>query len=111
MPHRAKVPAWVPARILALTRVTPPVETGLSHWSSREMAAYLKRHESVTVSWHYVAQLWRDNDLAPHRQGTFKLSHVGATVNVIQVYSLAGAEDYIRFRGCPRWRERGSTRV
>jgi len=69
MPHRAKVPAWVPARILALTRVTPPVETGLSHWSSREMAAYLKRHESVTVSWHYVAQLWRDNDLAPHRQG------------------------------------------
>ena len=26
------------------------------------------------MSWHYVAKLWCDNDLAPHRQGTFKLS-------------------------------------
>ena len=26
------------------------------------------------MSWHYVAKLWRDNDLQPHRQGTFKLS-------------------------------------
>ena len=71
---RAQVPAWVPARILALTRTTPPVETGLSHWSSREMAGYLKRTEGVSVSWHYVAKLWRDNDLKPYRQGTFKVS-------------------------------------
>jgi hypothetical protein len=28
----------------------------------------------VSVSWHYAAKLWRDNDLQPHRQGTFKLS-------------------------------------
>jgi transposase len=28
----------------------------------------------VSVSWHYVAKLWRDNHLTPHRQGTFKLS-------------------------------------
>ena len=26
------------------------------------------------MSWHYVAKLWRDNGLRPHRQGTFKLS-------------------------------------
>lgn len=71
---RAQVPAWVPARILALTRTTPPAETGLSHWSSREMAGYLKRTEGVSVSWHYVAKLWRDNDLKPHRSGTFKVS-------------------------------------
>jgi transposase len=71
---REQVPARVRARILALTRMTPPSETGLSHWSSREMAAYLKRAEGVSVSWHYVAKLWRDNDLRPHRQGTFKLS-------------------------------------
>jgi transposase len=57
-----------------LTRSTPPVSTGLSHWSSREMAVYLKRTEGVSVSWHYVAKLWRDNDLKPHRTGTFKLS-------------------------------------
>lgn len=71
---REQVPARVAARILALTRMSPPAETGLSHWSSRAMAAYLKRAEGITVSWHYVAKLWRDNDLKPHRQGTFKLS-------------------------------------
>ena len=71
---RAQVPVWVPARILALTRTTPPAETGLSHWSSREMVGYLQRTEGVLVSWHYVAKLWRDNELKPHRSGTFKLS-------------------------------------
>jgi transposase len=71
---REQVPARVRARILALTRTTPPAETGLSHWSSREMAAYVTRTEKVSVSWHYVAKLWRDNDLKPHRQGTFKIS-------------------------------------
>jgi transposase len=71
---REQVPASVRARILALTRTTPPAETGLSHWSSREMAAYITRTEGVSVSWHYVAKLWRDNDLKPHRQGTFKIS-------------------------------------
>jgi transposase len=71
---REQVPARVRARILALTRSTPPVDTGLSHWSSREMARYITRTEGMSVSWHYVAKLWRDNDLKPHRQGTFKLS-------------------------------------
>jgi transposase len=71
---REQVPAEVRARVLALSRATPPVETGLSHWSSRQLVAYLKRVEGVSVSWHYVAKLWRDNDLAPHRSGTFKLS-------------------------------------
>jgi transposase len=71
---REQVPARVAARILALSRTTPPAGTGLSHWSSREMAAYLKRYEQISVSWHYVAKLWRDNGLKPHRQGTFKVS-------------------------------------
>jgi transposase len=71
---REQVPARVRARILALTRSTPPVDTGLSHWSSREMARYITRTEGMSVSWHYVAKLWRDNDLKPHRQGTVKLS-------------------------------------
>ncbi len=61
-------------RVLALSRATPPAQTGLSHWPSREMAGYIARTEGVSVSWHYVAKLWRDNDLKPHRQGTFKLS-------------------------------------
>jgi len=71
---REQMPARIPARILALTRATPPAETGLSHWSSREMAGYVTRTEGVSVSWHYVAKLWRDNNLKPHRQGTFKIS-------------------------------------
>jgi len=71
---REQVPGSVSARILALTRMSPPADTGLSHWSSRAMVAYVKRVEGVSVSWHYVAKLWRENGLQPHRQGTFKLS-------------------------------------
>src|SRR6266699_1907809 len=76
----------MPARILALTRMTPPAETGLSHWSSRQLAAYLKRTEGVSVSWHYVAKLWRGNDLKPHRQGTFKLSKDPRFADIVGLY-------------------------
>jgi hypothetical protein len=62
------------ARILALARQTPPDATGLSHWSSRQMAAYLRRTEEVSMSWRYIALLWRRHGLKPHRQGTFKVS-------------------------------------
>jgi transposase len=71
---REQVPAAVRGRILALTRSSPPAGTGLSHWSSREMAAFLQRTDGVSVSHHYVAKLWRESGLRPHRQGTFKLS-------------------------------------
>lgn len=71
---REQVPASVRARVLALSRTSPPVESGLSHWSSREMAAFIARTESVSISHDYVAKLWRDNGIQPHRQGTFKLS-------------------------------------
>jgi transposase len=71
---REQVAGSVRARILALTRVSPPVESGLSHWSSREMVKFIQRTEGVSVSHHYVAKLWRENGLKPHRQGTFKIS-------------------------------------
>jgi transposase len=71
---REQVPVSVRARIVALTRTSPPVETGLSHWSSREMGKFIQRTEGVSVSHHYVAKLWRENGLKPHRQGTFKVS-------------------------------------
>jgi transposase len=38
------------------------------------MARYLKREEGISVSHSFVATLWREHDLQPHRQGTFKLS-------------------------------------
>jgi transposase len=71
---REQMPAEIRARILAASRTSPPSETGLSHWSSREMAAFIKRTEGVSVSHHYVAKLWRETGLKPHRQGTFKVS-------------------------------------
>ncbi|MGH3854131.1 MAG: IS630 family transposase, partial [Pseudonocardiaceae bacterium] len=69
-----EVSAEVRARILALTRQSPPEKTGLSHWSSREMARYLKQEMGVSVSHNFVSTLWREHDLQPHRQGTFTLS-------------------------------------
>ena len=71
---REQVPAAIRARILAASRTTPPAETGLSHGSSREIAAFIKRTEGVYVSYHYVAKLWPETGLKPHRQGTFKVS-------------------------------------
>lgn len=62
------------SRILALSRTSPPEHTGLPHWSSREMAKYLKRHEGIEVSHAFVANLWREHRLKPHRQDTRKLS-------------------------------------
>lgn len=67
---REQVPAWVAGRIVALTRQTPPESTGLSHWSSRQLAAYLKRHDRVAVSFKYVTKVWHQHGLKPHRQGT-----------------------------------------
>ena len=64
----------VRSRILALSRTSPPEHTGLSHWSSREMAKYLKRHEDIKVSHAFVANLWHEHGLKPHRQDTSKLS-------------------------------------
>jgi len=69
----------VRARILALTRQSPPVKAGLSHWSSREMARYLKREEGISVSHNFVADLWREYELGPHRQGTFKFRPIPAS--------------------------------
>ncbi|WP_050803458.1 MULTISPECIES: helix-turn-helix domain-containing protein [Protofrankia] len=63
----------VRARILALTRQSPPAETGLRRWSSRAMARYLQRSEGVAVSHTFIADLWRENNLQPYRTGTFRL--------------------------------------
>lgn len=71
---REQVSTRVRGRILAVSRTSPPAETGLSHWSSREMAGFIARTEGVSVSHHYVAKLWRENGIKPHRLGTFKIS-------------------------------------
>src|SRR4051794_39426991 len=64
-----QVPGDIRAQIVALTRTSPPEETGLSHWSSRELARYLKRTSGICVSHSFVSAVWRENGLAPHRGG------------------------------------------
>jgi transposase len=71
---RRTIPERIRARVLALTRQTPPEELGISHWSSGTMATYIKKTEGVSVSQPWVSRLWRDNGLQPWRQGTFKIS-------------------------------------
>jgi transposase len=71
---RAQVPARARGRVIALTRTTPPAGSGLSHWSARTLSDHLRRREGISVSWHYVARVWREEDLKPHRSGTFKIS-------------------------------------
>src|SRR5487761_1518352 len=63
--------------ILAAT-VTPPPESlraqGVTHWSSRRLADWLRRTRRVTVSHDSVSRLWRKFCLAPHRTEGFKFS-------------------------------------
>lgn len=69
-----EISARVRAAILALSRQSPPEKTGLSYWSSREMARYLQREMGVSVSHNFVAALWREHDIQPPRRGTLNLS-------------------------------------
>jgi transposase len=62
------------ARIIALTELPPPESTGQTYWSSHEMANHLKQREGIDVSHNFVSALWRENDLKPRRNGTFKIS-------------------------------------
>lgn len=68
------IPERIRGRVLALTRQTPPAELGISHWTARKMARYIKKTEGVSVSQPWVSRLWRDHGLQPWRQGTFKIS-------------------------------------
>jgi excisionase family DNA binding protein len=61
------VPNNVRSMIVALARASPPAETGLSHWSTRGMAAYL-RYKGIEVSHNFIAEIWREHDLKPNRQ-------------------------------------------
>jgi transposase len=69
-----QIPPRIRAHVLALTRQTPPESLGISHWTSPQMARYIKLTEGVYVSQTWVSRLWRDHGLQPWRQGTFKIS-------------------------------------
>jgi len=69
-----QIPDRIRARVLALSRTSPPEELGISHWSSGEMARYIKKAEGVYVSQTWVSRLWREHDLKPWQRDTFKIS-------------------------------------
>jgi transposase len=58
--------------------VTPPPDAlraaGVTHWSARRLADWLRRSKKVTVSHDSIARLWRRFCLAPHRTEGFKFS-------------------------------------
>ena len=69
-----QVPDRIRARVLALSRTSPPAALGISHWTSPEMSKYVKKTEGVYVSARWVSGLWKENGLQPWREGTFKIS-------------------------------------
>jgi transposase len=65
------------AEILSAT-VTPPPEAlrdhGVTHWSARRLADWLRREKKIKVSHDSIARLWRRFCLQPHRTEGFKFS-------------------------------------
>jgi transposase len=67
----------VVSEILSAT-VTPPPDAlraaGVTHWSARRLADWLRRSKKITVSHDSIVRLWRRFCLAPHRTEGFKFS-------------------------------------
>ncbi len=65
------------SEILSAT-VTPPPDAlraaGVTHWSSRRLADWLRRSRKADVSHDSISRLWRKFSLQPHRSGGFKFS-------------------------------------
>ena len=56
------------AAVIVATMEPPPPETGLTHWSSRELA------KRIGISHNEIASIWRNWGLQPHRVESFKFS-------------------------------------
>lgn len=69
----ASIPQTVRDEILSITLTEPPVELGITHWSSRLLADRLRRN-GKPVSHATVARVWKHFGIQPHRSGTFKFS-------------------------------------
>jgi transposase len=65
------------SEILSATVTPPPQalrEQGITHWSARRLAAWLRKTKKIQVSHDSVARLWRRFCLQPHRAEGFKFS-------------------------------------
>jgi transposase len=72
-PPRTTVTDEVRDEILTVTLTRPPAELGITHWSSRLLAEWLRRSET-RVSHDSISRLWRQFGIQPWRCETFKFS-------------------------------------
>jgi transposase len=72
-PPRTVVTDEVRDEILTATLTKPPAELGITHWSSRLLADWL-RPRGTRVSHDSISRLWRDFGIQPWRSETFKFS-------------------------------------
>jgi transposase len=72
-PPRTTVTDEVRDEILAATLARPPDELGITHWSSRLLADWL-RGRGTRVSHDSISRLWRRFGVQPWRAETFKFS-------------------------------------
>ncbi len=81
------------SEILSAT-VTPPPESlqamGVTHWSSRRLADWLRQAKGLRVSHDSITRLWRKFSLQPHRTEGFKFS-TGSYTSVRQLTDTIGA--------------------
>jgi hypothetical protein len=67
---------------------------GVTHWSSRRLAGWLRRHEGIGVSHDSVSVAWQRFCLQPHRAEGFKFSagpQPEAKIRAVAGLYLAGA--------------------
>lgn len=67
-PRSGRPPTVDEAQVVAETLTPPPTDSGLTHWSSRELA------KRVGVSHNEIASIWRNWGIQPHRVESFKFS-------------------------------------
>jgi transposase len=72
-PRRTVVTDEVRDEILTVTLTKPPDELGITHWSSRLLSGWLRRH-GTQVSHDSISRLWRQFGVQPWRCETFKFS-------------------------------------
>jgi transposase len=72
-PPRTTLTDEVRDEILTATLTRPPAELGITHWSSRLLAGWLRR-SGTRVSHDSISRLWRQFGIQPWRCETFKFS-------------------------------------
>jgi transposase len=72
-PPRTALTDEVRDEILTATLNPPPAQLGVTHWSSRRLADWLRRQGTV-VSHDSIIRLWRQFGIQPWRTETFKFS-------------------------------------